>query len=513
MIKVFIVDDEYLQREMVKNSADWESMDMTVAGEAEDGREAVKLCKEIKPDIIIMDINIPFLSGIEVSKQIREFLPEVQIIILTAYGEFDYAKQALEFSAIGYVLKPLDPAELQISLVQAKDKLENLWIQRENLLGLQQEKEQKEKEHFLMSCLSGLLENTEKVSRWKEYGILVPKYFTIMDIRYIHAAAMKENLYEMKEYIEERFPDCEAIPINRNILFLLLSDKNIDEYTFDIHALCMHLNEEVQSLHIEAGSISEIHENMEELHIAYQEAYITLRNTNHKKGIERYETQTVSSLIKSLSYSSQELMLKLRSKKYDEVLEQIHELFHKLESVKDPYQFMQYIGIDILVNFTFYMMDLGIDTSGKLEEERELLMKMSNGKQVKEVEELICNILKNGFPLIENHSFSAGKRKVEDAKKFILNHYQSYDLSLNMVAQEVGVNPSYLSYIFKREYGLSLSRYVIQVRMGEAKRLIESTAKDELSVMDLAEKVGYTDEYYFSKSFKNYYGISPSKYK
>lgn len=512
MIKVLIVDDEYLQREMVKNSADWESMGMIVAGEAEDGRMALKLSKEVRPDIIIMDINIPFLNGIEASTQIREFLPEVQIIILTAYGEFDYAKQALEFGAVGYVLKPLDPAELYKKLIQAKEKLENIWAQRDNLLELQKENYQKEKEQFLIGCLSGLQENGDKMSKWRKYEILEPKCFSLLEIRYANAAVMEENRYDIKEYIEERFPDCETICINRDILFLLLSEEKSEQYTFDVQALCMHLKGEMGEFSIERGSISEIHENMEELHIAYQEAYAALRNGESKKEIEKYETQTVSSLLKALSYSSQDLIIKLRAKNYDGALNQVHDCFHKLASLKDPYQSMQYIGMDILVNFALYMMDLGIDTSGKLEGERELMVKVSSGKQIKEVEELICSTLKSGFTLIENHSFSAGKRKVEDAKKFILNHYQNYDLSLNMVAEEIGVNPSYLSYIFKKEYGFSLSRYVIQVRMEQAKRLIESDTKERLSVLELAGKVGYTDEYYFSKSFKNYYGISPSKW-
>ncbi|MDD3172712.1 MAG: response regulator [Herbinix sp.] len=510
MIKVLIVDDEYLQRELVKTSINWKAIDMTIIGEAEDGREALKICNISSPDIIIMDINIPFINGIDASKQIKEFLPDVQIIILTAYGEFDYAKQALEFGAIGFVLKPLDPDELYKKLLQSKDNMEYIWNQRDSILELQKENLQRDKEQFLLSCLSDLQENAEKMSRWNAYNIMVPKYYCTIDIRYIDVTTRKERQNEFKEYIEERFPDCEVVYINRDIIIILLSDQKEEQFKFELQALCMHLEREINNLFIEAGSISEIHENIDELHIAYQESYISLKKGSANKGIARYESQSLLSLMKSISYSSQDFLREIRFKNYDEIYKQIRVCFKKLNSEKNPYQATLYISMDILVNFTLYMMDLGIDTSGKLEGERELLMKMSSMGKTKEVGELICATLKSGINLIENHSLSSGKRKVEDARKFIEKNYQHYDLNLNMIASQVVVNPSYLSYIFKKEYGYTLSRYIINVRMEQAKKIIKNEVG--LSVIDLSKKVGYTDEYYFSKSFKNYYGISPSKY-
>ena len=106
-MRVFLVDDEFLQRALVKKTVDWNSLGMEICGEAEDGEEALKKILEEKPDILIMDINIPYMNGIEVSKKVKVIFPEIQVIILTAYGEFEYAQNAISLGVQEYLLKPV----------------------------------------------------------------------------------------------------------------------------------------------------------------------------------------------------------------------------------------------------------------------------------------------------------------------------------------------------------------------------------------------------------------------
>ncbi|MFB9276400.1 response regulator transcription factor [Cohnella cellulosilytica] len=124
MLKVLVVDDELLQRQFLNQLIDWESHGMQVVAEAETGIEAIQLCERHRPDIVVMDINIPRMNGIETSKNIKSRFPSCQIIILTAYGEFEYAKEALEIGVVGYVLKPLDPAIFVKELKKAQSEIE-----------------------------------------------------------------------------------------------------------------------------------------------------------------------------------------------------------------------------------------------------------------------------------------------------------------------------------------------------------------------------------------------------
>ncbi|HOV37491.1 MAG TPA: response regulator, partial [Spirochaetales bacterium] len=120
-IPVLIVDDEYLIRSLIRNAVDWEKLGFQIVGEAEDGEQALQLIEQFKPRLLIVDINIPFLNGIELSIQVHLRYPYIKIIILTGYEEFQYAQKAIQAGVLNYLLKPLDTEEFQKSLEQAKD--------------------------------------------------------------------------------------------------------------------------------------------------------------------------------------------------------------------------------------------------------------------------------------------------------------------------------------------------------------------------------------------------------
>lgn len=171
-MKVFIVDDEFLQRQLVKKTVNWEKLGLEIAGEAEDGEEALDKILEEKPDILIMDINIPYINGIQVSEKVKQVLPDTQVIILTAYGEFEYAKQALSLGAASFVLKPVNPEELTEELIKCKEKLEKIHHQNNSFQKMREEINQHQKEQYLLECLSGIggMEKKKGFVRSWEFG-------------------------------------------------------------------------------------------------------------------------------------------------------------------------------------------------------------------------------------------------------------------------------------------------------------------------------------------------------
>ena len=173
-MRVFLVDDEFLQRALVKKTVDWNSLGMEICGEAEDGEEALKKILEEKPDILIMDINIPYMNGIEVSKKVKVIFPEIQVIILTAYGEFEYAREALSFGAVSFVLKPLDPEELTKELQKCKEKLEHIYRQKSSVKKMQ-------KDQFLLEQLSGMVPSENQQSKWEEMKIPFDKPLSVRE--------------------------------------------------------------------------------------------------------------------------------------------------------------------------------------------------------------------------------------------------------------------------------------------------------------------------------------------
>ena len=112
MLKVFLVEDEIVMREGIKNNIDWEKEGFEFAGEASDGELAYPLIQKEKPDILIADIKMPFMDGLELSRLVRQELPDIKVIILSGYDEFEYAKEAISIGITDYLVKPIAGAKL-----------------------------------------------------------------------------------------------------------------------------------------------------------------------------------------------------------------------------------------------------------------------------------------------------------------------------------------------------------------------------------------------------------------
>ena len=158
MFKLLIADDEQIVIEGIKDSIDWHQYGIEVVGTAKNGTEALKLAKELKPDIIISDIKMPGLSGLELIEELKEFLPNVKVILISAYEEFDYAKQAISLGVNSYLSKPVKKAEVIDEVSKIKSQLERKLHEEEIAKGLQQRFNENLpilREHFLNTLIRG----------------------------------------------------------------------------------------------------------------------------------------------------------------------------------------------------------------------------------------------------------------------------------------------------------------------------------------------------------------------
>ena len=123
MIKVIIVDDEYLEREGMRDLVEWDKYGMEVVGVAKNGAEGLELFHEKNPDLVITDIGMPIMDGMEMTEKIILEVPSTEVIILTCYDEFGYARKALQLNCFDYILKPVDFKDLEIILLNVKEKI------------------------------------------------------------------------------------------------------------------------------------------------------------------------------------------------------------------------------------------------------------------------------------------------------------------------------------------------------------------------------------------------------
>lgn len=133
MINVLIVDDESWTRDIIRAFGEWQELGMHIIGEAEDGKEALRLTEELQPQIVITDMRMPGLDGVQLLQQLNERHSQILTIVISGYDDFEYAKHALRNKAIDYLLKPVDPKELNAALLNCKKILETALIERSPL--------------------------------------------------------------------------------------------------------------------------------------------------------------------------------------------------------------------------------------------------------------------------------------------------------------------------------------------------------------------------------------------
>lgn len=500
-MRVFLVDDEFLQRALVKKTVDWNSLGMEICGEAEDGEEALKKILEEKPDILIMDINIPYMNGIEVSKKVKVIFPEIQVIILTAYGEFEYAREALSFGAVSFVLKPLDPEELTKELQKCKEKLEHIYRQKSSVKKMQ-------KDQFLLEQLSGMVPSENQQSKWEEMKIPFDKPLSVALIRPENKQQNNKMAEEMEEIIQDYFPVYEMISMNQGYAFILFGEENME---YQIQLLCTYMQEIMNSKRNWNGGISRVFSDIRELKAAYQEAYSAARKGKTEQKILIYEPVDMFQFIRSSLYDSEVFLYYIRKNEYEMLTKEIGEMFIQMEEQNVLSDTAVYISTDILIHICLYMSELGVDFSLVVEKEQRQLTGLQNNGEIEEIRSVLMCILEKCRICAAENKLPATKKIVNDAVDFIDSNYSRIDMSLNLVADTIGVNASYLSNIFKKEKGCSLSKYLTQTRLEQAKKYL--TEYPDKTLIEIAESIGYSDVYYFSKNFKKYYGISPSKYQ
>ena len=133
MIKVLLVDDESWNRDIVRTFGSWETLGMEIAGEAEDGMEALRLIEQLSPEIVITDMRMPGVDGVRLMNNLHDHFPEIKIVVISGYDDFKYAQNAMRFRALDYLLKPIDPKELNAVLLRCKQELEKAFREKGSL--------------------------------------------------------------------------------------------------------------------------------------------------------------------------------------------------------------------------------------------------------------------------------------------------------------------------------------------------------------------------------------------
>lgn len=535
-IKVFLVEDEMVIRRGIKNSIDWEKEGYIFCGEASDGELAYPMIIKEKPDILITDIRMPFMDGLELCKLVKKELPNIKILILSGYDEFDYAKEAIRLGVTEYLLKPISSGKLLEALNGVSESIrrekEDKDLVRKYMEEMRENTEH-EKQKFFEQMIAGNLSMADALETGKKYEMnLSAGMYNLLLFRFTlgeenrksgellgEAEYAIEKLTERLEYVFEFQRGVEGWA------FLLMAD-NEEQMSERVKELSKDLEEIMKNYSTIAyfGGIGQPVARLRELEESFREAERALaaRFTMELNRIISVEdirmAQNVDTLddIEITSFGEIEktrTMLEkfLNNGAEDEIDEFVDVYINELpeENLKSVLM-RQYIIMDAyIVMMSFCEKIEGIEGEMQAQSE-ELKNSMKTIQTLEEIKNYIRMLLKK---IIGVRGTISGRRYsdiIEIAKDQIRKTYMSDEISLNTIAAEVGMSPSYFSSIFSKEMGKTFVEYLTEIRMDRAKELLMCSS---MKTSEIGYEVGYKDPHYFSYIFKKTQNCTPKEFR
>ena len=534
MLKVFLVEDERIMREGIKNNIDWEKEGFAFVGEAGDGELAYPLLQKTRPDILITDIKMPFMDGLELSRLVKQELPGIKILILSGYDEFEYAKEAISIGITDYLVKPLSGAQLMEAVKRVAEQIREEQQQREFLETFERERQenmQLERQKFFQKLVSGRLPVSAALKEGREIGLeLAARGYNILLFQTFWGEQTEGYSEEQNRVTREMERIVEMMPeilmIERGLegwAFILkeLGENPIEELEEKFSSMLVTAVEACEGLEYFGGigkpveRLSELKQSFEAAGRAFAYRYLKKRNQIVKSGEESEEQTADAELtlgelnLERLDHRAVERFLKTGL-----AVDAVHFVEEYLDSLGEKniqsLMFRQYVTMDIYFAAAKMLDDLGID-SGALAARCGDFQKMPEVfSSLDAARTYLRRVLETAIELKDGQAQKKYSSLLKNARTYIEEHYDEEDISLNTVAASVNLSPNHFSTIFSQETGQTFIEYLTGVRMEHAKALLRSTA---MKTAEIAFAVGYKDPHYFSYIFKKTQDCTPREFR
>lgn len=516
-MKLLIVDDEKLTRDGLMNSIDWKQLGIDAVAQADDGLNGYKLALNFQPDIVLSDVRMPRMTGIEMAEQLQARNPDVSIIFMSGYSDKEYLKAAIKLKAVSYVEKPIDLEEIQEAVREAcQDVAAVKEVAGIKALSISVSRT------ALAASLALAPRADAPVTKWEGMDFFPFEdrrvlFFTFL-VQFYHVNALQNSLEVLAEPCigqvihSAGLKEIHAVKQEKLLFYHVWGfDKYSDR---EKDGLGSRLEEALEPLNLRYHIVfGKNVEGMENIHNSYNSAVIELQNSffnreNTHRIYEHKDTYDTFYDLDRLDMENRlrEVLLRMDREKALALLEellsslvhagsvlpnQVKDLYYKLLTViREAYKVLQ-----------IQAPDLG-------ESDHSLWGYVSSCESVYELQEL----LKERMELL----FSSAKSKTENnmtiylIKQFIADRYQDETLSVKDISDHVKLSSSYVCTLFKNDTGMTLNQYLTEYRIGRAKKLLEDP---RYKIVDISVKVGYSDGNYFGKIFKRLCGMSPSEYR
>lgn len=524
MYKILIVEDEWFTRNSLVTAIDWKKVDCEVVADVEDGREAIELIKELAPDIIISDIRMDEMDGLELCKYISENYPHIRMILVTGYSEFEYAQKALKLGVKDFILKPTDPDELLNAVGRLTGEIENNRIRQREFARLQKIVEENIpslKEKFILELVDGKLFDDVEIKQKQEFlNIDFENFYIIAGEIDSYNEFVNSYDEKLRQVIRLMIKDISMEVINQygsgnyiekdtNLFLMFVKAADVFSMTEDIQQRIMDITETSVSMGISmltrgVNSVNNaFHQAVEALRYKFyigRHSIISFQDLKRNANFD-YVTPSVdiNSIVDSVKIGNSEVALK-----------KLDGIFAKVIDLKpENYNYIKNIAVEITVLLQRILLDIGEEPNEVLLEGTDCYMEISGCKTLGDLKSLLKNLILQVTGVIRERDQKHNESVVSRIMEYLQRNYHE-DITLDSLGGIVYMNPKYVCRLIKKETGSNFSDILLDIRIEKAKQLIKDT---ELKTYEVAEKVGIKDSRYFSKVFKKYVGMTPTEYK
>lgn len=535
MYSVFLVEDEFVIREGIKQLVDWERHGFELVGEAADGELAWPMIQKKRPDIVITDIKMPFVDGLELSQLIRRELPDTSIIILSGYDDFEYAREAIKIGVNRYLLKPLPKDQFIDVLRQVKKQKDE-----EEATNRYNNQFSDEVQEYLSSSRRGLFEaitsgktsTSQILERAGNLGIdLVADQYNVVLFfleENIEKIQNTSAIAELQECINKKCtvdPHQLLFSIGLEV-FIILIKADTTEIDAESHRCTEELKKQFQTLEDKIRWVILVGQPVSRLSgIAdcYREARRTFFRRKHMVANQIYrieslpEESTEKPRIIDFNLNDldpgkvdQRIILKfLNNGIQEDVSDFAESYFEEIgRAGMSSSSFCQYMVLSIQFTVNAFLERIGYEKpsdllGGEIKLEEAIASKSA-------VSAYIVQLLSRALMLRDNLVKNRYSEMLDKALKYMRENFQDSTIGLNTVAQIVNVSPTYFSSVFSQQIGKTFVESLTELRMEKARELLRCTNE---SGSEIASKVGYNDSHYFSFLFKKINGCSPRNYR
>ncbi|WP_239616074.1 response regulator transcription factor [Cohnella mopanensis] len=531
MYKLLFVDDEILVRKAISNQMNWAEYGFECIGVSEDGIEALEFIERNRPDVVLTDIDMPFMDGLELTKELSERYPLIKVIILTGYDDFEYAQQAIKMQAVDYILKPVTPEDLGGVLGKLRSELDVTRRERQDYEHLKRQLTENMpllRERFLERMLTSQMSDKEKREGWQYFQTnwkgshVIELVMAVDDFLWSQTVTTSDQQliwFAVFNVTQEIMSKCSGAVVFRdrdNRVLTLVSGVDPVELQEEAMRNAEEIHHAVTSIlpvkvSIGIGDASELGSNVSFAHETALSAleYRFAIGSNSIIRLSDMAQRSNREAFPIMSWES-ELITKLKTGTMEEMEIWVAKLFAVFRDQLYPGDICQIYLQRIVLTLMHTLYEMNSDLAQLPQNAESLTQKVTKFTTLYDTEEWMKSLCTEAVSKIKSSRENFNLLQIAKSIEYFKAQFNNPELSIKSVCNHITMSTSYFSTLFKQYTGKTFIEYVTHERMEKAKELLNLTS---MKSYEIAYQVGYSDPHYFSGAFKKHAGDTPTDYR